>query len=281
MVFLHGGGRTLADWAAVVPLVADDVRMVTVDFRGHGCSDDVASFSFENGVRDAGGVVDALGLDRPIIVGHSLGGMIASIYAATSGVCAGLVNVDGHGTGHPSQFDGIPEDEVAAALDHFADLSVTSFESIVQTGDAAWVEAEIAEFVDMATKAGYAADVADTVIRRGFRPTADGQWRMSPSSAVNSSMYVSFRGLDMPSYYRALACPSIIIDTNGDAEEEEDPEMALLLRAHGIGLRRQLREVADENPNIELRTFKTGHMVMWDAPQELATLLIEFAQRVP
>ena len=64
---------SLADWLFVTPMLVDDFRVVSVDFRGHGKSDPVSAYSFEDGVADARGVVDALDLRDPVIVGHSLG----------------------------------------------------------------------------------------------------------------------------------------------------------------------------------------------------------------
>src|SRR6185295_173683 len=115
----------------MVPHLAGAGHILAVDFRGHGQSSAVPSFSYEDGVADVGAVVDGLGLERPVVVGHSLGGMIASIYTARSGAPGALVNADGHGAGHPSQFDGIPPDEIEAALDKFATMSVESFNAVV------------------------------------------------------------------------------------------------------------------------------------------------------
>jgi pimeloyl-ACP methyl ester carboxylesterase len=39
------------------------------------------------------GLVTGLGIERPVVVGHSLGGLMATFYAATFSV-AGVVNVD-------------------------------------------------------------------------------------------------------------------------------------------------------------------------------------------
>src|SRR5688500_1753515 len=86
-VFLHGGSRTPGDWLFVVPSLADDFRIVTVDFRGHGKSDPVPSYSWLDGVKDTAGVIEGLSLDDPVVIGHSLGGMTAIKYAADGRRC--------------------------------------------------------------------------------------------------------------------------------------------------------------------------------------------------
>lgn len=48
-------------------------------------------------------VVDTLGLDRPAVVGHSLGGMVAALWAAGHSSCRLAVNLDGHG--NPTRAD--------------------------------------------------------------------------------------------------------------------------------------------------------------------------------
>ena len=68
-------------------------RTIAIDLPGHGASPEWASYDIEsiaNGVRE---VVEDLEVDRPVIVGHSLAAIIATIYGAEFPV-RGVVNVD-------------------------------------------------------------------------------------------------------------------------------------------------------------------------------------------
>jgi pimeloyl-ACP methyl ester carboxylesterase len=66
-----------------------------MDLRGHGQSSSAEDYSQELFVADVGAVIDAAGLQRPILVGWSLGGSIAIRYAAEHpSQVAGLVLVD-------------------------------------------------------------------------------------------------------------------------------------------------------------------------------------------
>ena len=59
-------------------------RVVAFDLRGHGQSDSPTSqsaFFVDALARDVGAVADALGLQRFVLVGHSLGGAVAAAYA--------------------------------------------------------------------------------------------------------------------------------------------------------------------------------------------------------
>ncbi len=68
--------------------------MVYLDLRGHGRSEwgDPAAWGFEVCADDVRAFCGALGIARPIVYGHSLGGMVAMVYAARHpGHAGGLV----------------------------------------------------------------------------------------------------------------------------------------------------------------------------------------------
>jgi pimeloyl-ACP methyl ester carboxylesterase len=85
VLLLHGVSLSAAAWA---PLVAAQTghRLLAVDLPGHGLSDPVRYRRFrvrEHAQLLIDDILDALGLDRAPVVGHSLGGMFALWYAAT------------------------------------------------------------------------------------------------------------------------------------------------------------------------------------------------------
>lgn len=78
VVFLHGFGGDLNNWALVQPAVAAGAATIALDLPGHGAS------SKDVGAGDlaalAGAVIaalDGLGVGRAHLVGHSLGGAVA------------------------------------------------------------------------------------------------------------------------------------------------------------------------------------------------------------
>lgn len=92
MVLLHGLTFDRTAWMPIVERLGNDIRTVAIDLPGHGETGgsggslwDVAAL-----VHD---IVAELGIERPIIVGHSISGVIASIYGA-SYPALGIVNVD-------------------------------------------------------------------------------------------------------------------------------------------------------------------------------------------
>jgi 3-oxoadipate enol-lactonase len=65
-------------WAPQVAPLAERFRVVNVDFRGHGRSGPAKEpFSLEDMVDDVVAVLDALGVERAVWAGLSIGGMVA------------------------------------------------------------------------------------------------------------------------------------------------------------------------------------------------------------
>lgn len=78
VVFLHALGTGAVIWDSVLPLLPGGLRLVTIDLRGHGDSDSPkAPYSMGALVRDVEEVLDSLHIRDAIMVGVSLGGMIA------------------------------------------------------------------------------------------------------------------------------------------------------------------------------------------------------------
>ena len=59
------------------PTSASDYRHITYDERARGKSKRSADYSFEASIRDLDAVLKARGVDRPLLVGWSLGGILA------------------------------------------------------------------------------------------------------------------------------------------------------------------------------------------------------------
>ncbi|WP_223167890.1 alpha/beta fold hydrolase [Nonomuraea sp. SYSU D8015] len=80
VVLLHGLGSNRQAWDAVVPLLTVERDVITVDLPGFGESPDLPDGQprdLATLVAGLGAVFTALGLERPHVVGHSLGGLIA------------------------------------------------------------------------------------------------------------------------------------------------------------------------------------------------------------
>lgn len=98
VVFLHGAGMDHTMFLAAADAVqAAGFRAVLCDLRGHGESELGAGvrFTADDALDDVLALVDALELDRPVLVGHSLGGNLAQAFVrAHPQRTGGLIVVD-------------------------------------------------------------------------------------------------------------------------------------------------------------------------------------------
>lgn len=95
IVFLHYWGGSSRTWRHITSELTHSYRTIATDHRGWGQSDAPASgYTLADLAADAQGVIDALGLQRYVMVGHSMGGKVAQLIASRrpSGL-AGLVLV--------------------------------------------------------------------------------------------------------------------------------------------------------------------------------------------
>jgi pimeloyl-ACP methyl ester carboxylesterase len=78
MVLLHGGLMSGESFAPVLPSLADHHQVVLVDLQGHGRTADIdRPLDVRLMAGDIAALIDHLGLDRPDIVGYSLGANVA------------------------------------------------------------------------------------------------------------------------------------------------------------------------------------------------------------
>ncbi len=95
VVLLHGLSGNTTRWDLVTPELAKDYRVLALDQRGHGRSVHTPTYSFEAMRDDLLEFVDALGLQTFLLIGHSMGGTVAALFAERhSDRLTGLVLVD-------------------------------------------------------------------------------------------------------------------------------------------------------------------------------------------
>jgi esterase len=77
----------------VTPLL-QDVRVVALDFRGHGLSEHVDSYGYADYERDVTWLLDRLELNDVTVAGHSLGGYVALLVASGSDRIGRVLAID-------------------------------------------------------------------------------------------------------------------------------------------------------------------------------------------
>ena len=84
VVLIHGFGGHTYSYRSLIPDLARDHRVVALDLLGFGYSERVsgADYSHEAQARRVIGLMDALGIEKASVVGHSMGGEVAMRVAA-------------------------------------------------------------------------------------------------------------------------------------------------------------------------------------------------------
>ena len=96
LVFVHGWSCDARYWREQVPFFSKKHRVVVLDLAGHGHSGlSRARYTMESFGEDIKAVTEAVGADKVILVGHSMGGsVIAEAARLMPGRVIGLIGVD-------------------------------------------------------------------------------------------------------------------------------------------------------------------------------------------
>ena len=82
-------------WEFVAERLADDYRVLSLDIRGRGLSDTGSRFSWSDYAADLKSVIEGLGLERPVLLGHSAGAlMVVTFDALYPGLAGPIVVAD-------------------------------------------------------------------------------------------------------------------------------------------------------------------------------------------
>ncbi len=83
LLLIHGLGGQLRNFSRILGPLAERHRVVLVDRPGSGYSTAAGALqpSLAEQARSLASLIDRLGLDRPVVVGHSLGGALALVLA--------------------------------------------------------------------------------------------------------------------------------------------------------------------------------------------------------
>ena len=96
VILLHGLAADGLTWTSLARALEEDYDLIMPDARGHGTSSAPdCGYRYQDHARDVIGLIRALDLPRPILVGHSMGGMTAAVVAGSAPeLLRGLVLAD-------------------------------------------------------------------------------------------------------------------------------------------------------------------------------------------
>jgi len=138
LVLLHGLSSSKRIWDLTAPLLLDRFRVVALDQRSHGRSDQPDDgYGFDDVTADLAAFIETLGIESPAIVGHSWGANVALAYAAANPdavrsivlVDGGVVDISQRGTWEqaeprmrPPEIDGTPVERFVGFMSRWPQL---------------------------------------------------------------------------------------------------------------------------------------------------------------
>jgi pimeloyl-ACP methyl ester carboxylesterase len=146
VVLVHSLAGNSTQWAKQLAHLRPTRRAVAFDFRGHGRSEPAKNgdYSIASMAGDIAAVVDTLGLERFVLVGHSMGGGVALVYAgAHPERVAGLLLVDPIGDG--KQIAAAEAKPLLAGLDTSYDTTIREYWTGIAGPDSAVRERLLAD----------------------------------------------------------------------------------------------------------------------------------------
>jgi len=243
LVLLHGGSAHCRWWDFFAVPLARQYRPIAVDLRGHGDSGWAgdSSYQIEAYARDVVGLFRALNLSNVILVGHSLGGLVAGASAPLLEAClSGLVLIDTacRLTEHGARY--------MNALSRFAHPVYPSLEEAVR------------RFRLLPTANGANPEVLAHVARHAVTQLHDGTWTLK----FDRRALARIEPCDVLPSLGSLRCPILIIRGGNSSYF---PAKTLSALGRSIPKARTL-----EIPGAH-------HHVMLDAPGPLADAVRAFA----
>jgi pimeloyl-ACP methyl ester carboxylesterase len=243
VLLMHGAGTHLLSLEPLAARLRERHHVVTMDQRWSGQSGDSHPYRWDDLVDDVECVLDALALRDAVVAGHSWGGMIAAHYGARHPEARAVVNLDGHGAGDPSLYDGVPPAEVAALTEGMADPPPW----MGAEGDDAWKETELVRARAAHRASGVPEHAADEFAARSFLRLPDGRWRARPSRTMYDGLVGDLALYDV---YRRVDAPLLITVTGGS--DWGPPGTETLMAAYRRGIVGALDALARAKPNVRV-----------------------------
>jgi pimeloyl-ACP methyl ester carboxylesterase len=261
-LLLHGLASNARIWEEVAPHLAEaGLVPIAPDARGHGLTDKPdGSYGVEIYLRDLAAIVEAAQLEKPLLVGHSWGGILALEYAARFPIGprapAGLVLVDG-GFTQLDQAPGASWEETRQRLTppRLAGTSLESFLSMLSGRSQKWQP----------------NDQAIQSILANFEISTDEL--IYPRLSLERHMLILKSIWEYQTYerFKLVRCPVLAIPASPPGPLDEGEQIFLELKRQGLA--KAQASIGD----LQVRWMEdTIHDIPLQRPTELAGLISDF-----
>jgi pimeloyl-ACP methyl ester carboxylesterase len=245
LVLVHGGGANAHWFDFVGPALARCCRVLAVDLRGHGDSSwaEPPIYTFEAHMQDLRALFQAEHLVAPLLIGHSMGGILLTQYTGTWPQEVGALIV----------CDSRPvySEEAADLLQQMGQRPGREYPTL---------EEYIAHFRIRPGGLRAPPAVHDYIARSAARQLPNSTWMHK----IDRRVYAQRTSTNTLLFWQRITCPALVLR----AEYSSRLTPALL---------QQIREVC---PHMEWSDVAgAGHHLMLDQPEQTATLVRAFLQR--
>lgn len=254
---LHGWLDNAASFDAIAPQLCTHFHFVALDLAGHGRSDHAPpglAYRFVDGVFDVLAAADALGWEKFDLLGHSMGGAIASLTATAS----------------PERVQRLVAIEALGALTTAPEQTAAQLRrGITQAREIANKPLRVFAHADAAIAAraqanGLSRMAAELLVLRGIKPVTGGySWSSDPRLTTASlQRFTEPQVLDL---VRHIAAPTLLI-LAPDSTVKPVAEAAFAQRIAAVA-------------QIEVREISGGHHLHLENPQPVAQTILDFLLR--
>ncbi|HEV7776452.1 MAG TPA: alpha/beta hydrolase [Luteibacter sp.] len=255
LIMLHGWLDNAASFALLAPLLARHFRVIALELPGHGHSAHLppgASYHYTDNARAVLAAVDALGLSRFALLGHSLGAGIATLVAiAAPERVRQLLLIEGLG---PLGDDG------TQTLDRFRNaMAITKMDRRPLRVFADADQAALAR----AMVGGLSTELARHIVERGLREVDEGySWRSDPR--LSEPTAVRLAETQVMSLLLGLVTPTSLLLARPEAPYLDAETMRIRI---------------DCVAEIHTETMEGGHHLHLEHPQAVADWALRALQR--
>lgn len=195
---IHGSAGNAYVLTALGERLAPDVRVIAVDLRGHGFSDKPPrGYAVADHVSDLRQLARALGLEQPVLLGHSVGGAIAT-FAAEAISAAGVILLDA--VVGDRAFTQNAAAQAIGALGPGLDRRYAGFQEYLERWqlDGREPQTDVERWIDRSA-------------RYALAPSSDGSYRMRGLRQALEAEWESVTEADSLGALRRLTCPVLVV----------------------------------------------------------------------
>lgn len=219
LVILHGEGHLAALWSPIASALARRFRVLAVDQRGHGASDKPGEYGRQAFVDDFTALLRGLVIERPAVVGHSLGGAVALLAEAERpGTASRLVLVE------PAV---VPPGSLAAGRKQIGE----EWAPQMRSRRAVWGN-EYEMFTSLRGRPPFdrwRPDLLWSYAEEGTEPLPDGRLRLRCPGDVEAQLYEEALSTDAFARLAEIRCPALVLRSGAGFFADADAEVAAAL----------------------------------------------------